>query len=188
MDLLVAPGTLLAASPELRDPNFMHAVVLICQHSEQGAYGLIVNRPSQHTSKGVLPPELALGRADVPLYIGGPVGSENLQSLHCVPERVSGGVHIAEDLWLGGEIEELGHLAEQSPSTFTASALLLVGYSGWGAGQLELELECGSWLPAAARSEWIFRTDPSRTWKEVLRSLGRDARGLENQPPDPRWN
>ncbi len=188
MDLFVTPGTLLAANPQMLDPNFMHSVVLICQHSEQGAYGLVINRPSEHRTKAILPEELALARADVPLYIGGPVGAEHLQTLHCVPDRVEGGVHIAGDLWLGGEIDQVGELALSSASQFARSALLLIGYAGWESEQLEQELASGAWLPAPAQAEWIFRSDPSRTWKEVVRSLGGGARELADQPPDPSWN
>ncbi len=188
MNGFVPPGTLLAASPQLLDPNFMHAVVLICQHSEQGAFGLVINRPSEHKSSAILPEELAIARADVPLYIGGPVGPENLQSLHCVPDQVEGGVQIASDLWLGGELEQLGQLALASASQFASLAMLLVGYSGWGVGQLEEEIASGAWLPAPARPAWIFRADPARTWREVIRSMGDKARGLADQPPDPSWN
>ena len=72
--------------------------------------------------------------------------------------------------------------------SLNASLRLVVGYSGWGAGQLENELERGSWLPAPGAAEMIFMQEPRSMWRAVLRSIGEDAAGLENLPPDPHWN
>jgi len=188
MDLYVAQGTLLAAGPELLDPNFMHAVVLIGEHTDQGAYGLVVNRRSAHTTRDVLSDELALGRLPIPIWIGGPVALDTLQILHRVPERLSGGVEVSDGVWIGADLERLGAYAEQAPEEFERNVRLFLGYSGWGAGQLESELVEGTWLPAPGDAERIFNDRPEALWRRVVRSLGQAAEGLDEQPPDPTWN
>jgi putative transcriptional regulator len=188
LDLKVEQGTFLAAGPDLLDPNFMHTVVLMCQHVAEGAYGLVVNRRSSYSSRDVLSEHPLFGQLDVPIHVGGPVGLEMLQILHRAPDRISGGVPIGEGLVLGGDLEDAGRwLAEDRPAA-ERSVRLVLGYSGWAAGQLELELLTGSWLPAPADPALVFRPDLEAVWRDVVRSLGRDAQGLEDQPPHPRWN
>jgi putative transcriptional regulator len=188
MELLVPPGSFLAAGPDLLDPNFRHAVVLIGQHGPGGAYGLVLNRVSPHTTDGVLDDSLALGRAKVPISLGGPVGLDTLQIVHRAPQHVEGGVELCDGLFLGGEFESLGRYVEQDPDAFRRDVRLFLGYAGWGAGQLEAELESGTWLPAPADTAAVFESDPERLWRQVVRRLGESTQGFERQPPDPRWN
>ena len=188
MDLRVAQGTFLAAGPDLLDPNFMHAVVLIGEHSEQGAYGLIVNRRSQHVTSDVLSDELELGRLSIPIWIGGPVSLDTMQILHRAPDRLPGGVEVADGVWIGADFESLGAYAGAEPDEFARNVRLYLGYSGWTAGQLESELVVGTWLPAPGNADSVFSANPESSWRSVLRSLGKAAEGLDEQPPDPSWN
>ena len=188
MDLLVAPGSFLAAGPDLLDPNFLHTVVLIGQHGTGGAYGLVLNRLSKHTTDNVLDDSLALGRVPVPISLGGPVGLDTMQILHRAPARVDGGVELCDGLFLGGEFESLGRYAEQDPESFRRDVRLFLGYAGWGAGQLEAELASGTWLPAPPDAAAVFERDPAKLWHQVVRRLGSTTEGFERQPPDPRWN
>lgn len=187
-ELWVAPGTLLAASPEMLDPNFMHSVVLMCQHSETGAYGLVVNRPSGHRTAKVLADHPMWALADAELYFGGPVQLNQLQLLHTGADRVPGGMEILPRVWVGGDLDRAAQWWLEGPEAASANLRLVVGYSGWGAGQLEQELLRGSWIPAPGSPELIFMREPRQIWRAVLRSLGREAEGLENLPPDPNWN
>ena len=148
LDLIVEQGSFLASAPELLDPNFMHTVVLMCGHTQQGAYGLILNRPSEIAVREALEAHELLKQTALRMYVGGPVGLDALQVLHRAPERISGGVQIADELWIGGDLDEIGRFALADPAAAAASVKLFVGYSGWGAGQLENELASGSWLPA----------------------------------------
>lgn len=188
MDLLVPPGSFLAAGPDLLDPNFLHAVVLIGQHGPNGAYGLVLNRVSPHTTDAVLDDSLALGRVKVPISLGGPVGLDTLQILHRAPEHVQGGVEICDGLFLGGEFESLGRYVESDPEGFRRDVRLFLGYSGWGAGQLEAELTHGTWLPAPPDVSAIFDGAPKDLWRAVVRRLGETTEGFDHQPPDPSWN
>lgn len=187
-ELTVAQGTLLAASPSMLDPNFMHSVVLICQHDAQGAYGLVVNRPSGHRANEVLAEHPLWSLSDAELFFGGPVSLNQLQVLHRVGDPVPGGLPVLPGVFLGGDLDAAARWWHESLSGDHSKLRLVVGYSGWGAGQLESELVRGSWIPAPGTSELIFMEDPRLMWRAVLRSLGKEAEGLEDLPPDPEWN
>jgi putative transcriptional regulator len=111
-----------------------------------------------------------------------------LQVLHCVPDAIPGGVPVLDDLWVGGDLDALAEYVQQSPEEAASKVRLLVGYSGWAAGQLDVELVTGSWLPAAGEARRILSPETDTLWREVVRSLGVDGHGLEHEPPDPHWN
>jgi putative transcriptional regulator len=188
MHLRTAPGSLLAASPDLLDPNFMHAVVLMCQHADEGAYGLVVNRPAEVTIDTLLPDHPVLGGVPFPVHAGGPVGLDTLQFLHSVGEEIPGGVAIVDGLWLGGDLDALARLIAADVEAARRRVRLIVGYSGWGAGQLDRELATGSWLPAAISVDLVFEEDPQGIWRRAVRSIGNLADGLADLPPDVSWN
>jgi putative transcriptional regulator len=187
-DLLVEPGTLLAAWPDLMDPNFMHSVVAICQHSEEGAYGVVVNRLTELEIGDLLPGHHLLGGLAFPVYLGGPVDHSTIQFLHTVPVEVPGGQCLGGELWLGGELDALGRFLLADRDRARNSVRIFLGYSGWGTGQLESELSHGSWLPAPPSSEVVFGDPGEVTWRRVVRSIGREGAELENLPPDVSWN
>jgi putative transcriptional regulator len=188
MDLTAEPGSLLVAAPDMLDPNFMHAVVLVVQHSAEGAYGLVINRPAAITLDVLLADHPILSQQRFPVHAGGPVGLDTLQFLHRVPEQVPGGTELAPGLVLGGELDALARYIEADPAEARLHVRMLLGYSGWGAKQLEAELAGGAWVPAALHADWAFQPDGQLVWRRVLRSLGRLAQGLEDLPPDVSWN
>ncbi|MSR62224.1 MAG: YqgE/AlgH family protein [Planctomycetes bacterium] len=187
-ELRVEAGTLLAAFPEMLDPNFMHSVVLICQHSDQGAYGVVTNRRTNFTVQELLPEHPLLKDSTFPVFLGGPVDHTTLQFLHVAPEAIPGGLSIDGKLWLGGELDALGEFITQHPRTAASKLRLFLGYSGWGAGQLDEELRAGSWLPAPPAHGAIFGEPGEDTWRRVVRSIGQAGSGLEQLPPDVSWN
>jgi len=186
--LRIAPGTLLLSAPPLLDPNFMHTVVLLVQHDDDGAYGLVVNRSTDATLGDLLPEHPQLGVSEIKVYGGGPVGLDTLQVLHQAPHALPGGVPIGQGLFLGTGLDELaGFLASEDASG--ARLRLVVGYSGWGAGQLDAELASGSWIPRSLDLALVFTDDPPEAvWRRALRDLGDSGVGLASQPPDPTWN
>src|SRR5437763_8567130 len=154
----LAPSFLLSM-PQLVDPNFARTVVLLCKHSEEGAFGLIVNRPLLTSGRIVVNVEPAeeAGRAaaaresiepehDLQVWIGGPVEPQRSWILvGAEPDREGDrrGMRIAQSLYLSTDPDLLRRLLEPSPPYH---ARLVIGYSGWGPGQLEAELRASAWL------------------------------------------
>ena len=127
------PGSVLAASPDMLDPNFMHAVVLMCQHSDQGAFGLVLNRPLEVTLDLLLPEHPILATQPIPVFQGGPVGIDTLQFVHREPEAIPGGVELGAGLWLGGEVDALARFFESHGRDDHSNVRMILGYAGWGA-------------------------------------------------------
>jgi len=185
----VTPGMLLAAWPDMLDPNFMHGVILVCQHAPAGAYGVVVNRPSPNTTADLLGDHPVLGQVPFPVHVGGPVEPETMQFLHTVPDEVPGGTCLDGRIWFGGEIEGVARLISADFDRAKRCVRVLVGYAGWGAGQLESELGTGSWLPAPPSDALIFdEAGGVDTWRRVIQSIGGGADGLADLPPDVSWN
>lgn len=187
-ELRVQAGTLLASWPDLMDPNFMHTVVLVCHHTDSGAYGLITNRSSEFTLGELLSDHELLASSDFPVHLGGPVDHNSLQFLHQVPGKIEGGFSIDGRLWLGGDLDQMARYVVEEREAALRNVRVFLGYAGWGSGQLEGELRTGSWLPAPPTMDAIFGGAGEETWRRVVRSVGGPADGLENQPPDVSWN
>jgi putative transcriptional regulator len=188
--LRVPAGSFLAAWPDLRDPNFAHSVVLMCQHDGRGAYGLVVNRLLGLSVADLVPEHPLLGKLATPTYLGGPVDHTQMQFLHRVPDRISGGVEISEGVYLGGEVEELAQelsRQQKAPGEDADDVRLVVGYSGWSAGQLDGELAQGAWLPALADPRYVFEGEGEDTWRAVVRTV-RGGDSLGNTAPEVDWN
>lgn len=136
-------GCLLLAR-QLDDPSFSHAIVLLCQHGNEGSYGLILNRPARMPLSEIfdlseLPEKKVHSMHKV--YIGGPVQPEEIQVLQVADEEVSGAVSIAPEVHVGGQFQELSDILLADPQRLR----LFLGYSGWGAGQLAKEVDWGAW-------------------------------------------
>ena len=160
---LLSNGALLVARDLLTDPNFNQSIVLLCQYGNDGAYGLVLNRPS-HMPLGEIfehPPEGFGGpESRRRVYIGGPVQPTELQILQVDADPVPQSLQVAENVHLGGAWTELEEILARDP----ANLHLFLGYSGWGEGQLEAEIEAGAWevlrtdvrkLLAAPEVEWM---------------------------------
>ncbi len=188
MEILTSPGTLLLSVPQMLDPNFMHSVIMICEHTADGAYGLVVNRPAKVTVSELLPDHPQLSAATFPVFMGGPVGSDTLQFLHRVPKAIPGGHELERGLYIGGEVDALSEYIADDGEALD-NVRLFVGYSGWMGGQLDMELRTGSWVPLPPSTEIVFRTgNPETTWRHAMRSLGEGGAGLSSLPPDISWN
>ena len=181
-------GSLLAAWPDMLDPNFMHSVVVVCQHSTSGAYGLVTNRRTDLVVRDLFSEHPLLGQSDFPVHLGGPVDHSTLQFLHTVPDEIPGGVPLDDGLWLGGELESLGRFLATDADRASAGLRIFLGYSGWGAGQLDAELNAGAWVLAPPSNQGVFGPDGEPTWRRVVRSIGEAGAELENHPPDVSWN
>jgi putative transcriptional regulator len=172
-------GQLLIAGPTLSDPNFQRTVVLIVEHSEEGALGLVLNRPSQ-TTVGEAVTELdPLVDAEDSLYIGGPVGQSALIVL-AEFEDVDRAALIA--------FADVGIVGSEETSPETRRGRAFAGHAGWAPGQLDSELERGDWILEPAQREDAFTGDPDALWQMVLTRKGGSYALVARMPPDPSVN
>jgi putative transcriptional regulator len=178
-------GHFLVASRYLRDPNFAQSVVLMIHHNDEGAMGVVINRPSDKTVREVWE---VIGndpcdREDF-IFIGGPVPGP-LVALHSIEEfsqhAVLDGLHVAT------QRDALDVLVRRS----NVSLRLYSGHAGWGSGQLEGELEAGGWLSTRATVDDVF-ADHETIWKTVTQRIGLEIMApdldFEHVPPDPSLN
>lgn len=169
-------GHFLVASPYLRDPNFAQSVVLMLQHEEQGALGVVVNRPGNKTVDEVweMIGNEPIGCHD-PVHVGGPVPGP-LIALHNV-RRLSE-KEILPQLYMSMQKDAIDALVRREGAKFR----LFSGNSGWGSGQLENEMRVGGWLTMSARPELVF-ADHEELWKTVCAEIGRSIMA-PNLPPE----
>jgi putative transcriptional regulator len=182
----LAPSLLLSM-PQLIDPNFNRTVVLLCKHREDGAFGLVVNRPLVTTGPVVVEvrahadsiEQTASSDRELEVWIGGPVEPQRSWILVGHDEdddEESRGKRVAPGLYLSTSPELLHRVLGPSPPARTR---LIFGYSGWGPGQLEAELEASAWLISDVSRDLIFSTPPERMWEAAIRRLGADPAALQ---------
>ena len=177
------------------DPNFMHSVVLLCSVGAEGAMGFVLNQPTGFCSGDLLGRYEDLENSEHEVFAGGPVGRDQLHFLHGVPEALPGGQPIVEGLFLGGDFEALRALLRQ-PAPRGGShprdpLRLFVGYAGWGAGQLEAELDQESWAVIPGCASLPFECGAGSRegfWRRLLSAQGPAGKLLASLPPDPSWN
>ena len=178
-------GRLLVASPALTDGNFDRTVVLVVEHTEQGALGVVLNRPSATGVADVLPRWAPLAAEPDVVFVGGPVSPG---AVICLAETVPG---RSDSDWtpvvgqLG--VPELGE-DPQAPPEGLSRVRLFAGYSGWAAGQLEGELEAGGWYVIDASPHDPLSDQPDDLWSDVLRRQDGPLRRLASFPRDPSTN
>lgn len=178
-----AAGMLLIAEPFLSEPAFARTVILLCVCDKEGAFGLVLNRPSAYLLTDLLTSAFP---CSLPVYIGGPVQPESLHMLHCVPELL-GGTEVWNGVYLGGDYEQAQELLyhDQHPNPV---ARFFSGYAGWSPGQLEQELEQKSWLVAPASLPLLFNIPAHEVWKHAVVSLGSPFSSLVHYPLCPQLN
>ena len=179
MSLSLAPAFLLSM-PQLMDPNFSRTVVVLCKHNEDGAFGLVVNRPLVTTGRVTvnLHPPVSTDR-ELQVWVGGPVEPQRswvLVGREPDQDEEMSGMRIADDLYLSTSPDLLRRLLDPSPPPL---ARLIVGYSGWGPGQLERELEASAWLMSDIDRDLIFNTPAEQLWEAAIRRLGADPAALQ---------
>ncbi|MFL5862384.1 MAG: YqgE/AlgH family protein [Solirubrobacteraceae bacterium] len=177
-----ARGQLLVAGPGLVDPNFWRTVVLIVEHSDEGALGLVLNRPSE-TTVGEAVSELAqLLDPDGQLFVGGPVQPSALIVLAEFDQPSEAAVIAFDDVGV------LASGAQEDPALSVRRGRAFVGHAGWGPGQLDAEVERGDWILERARREDAFSGEPLELWSSVLTRKGGSYALVARMPPDPSVN
>lgn len=160
----------LISMPQLGDPNFTRSVLLLLQHNQTGALGLVINNPSELTlGSFVRSQDIFCQEAFQKIFVfrGGPVEPEKGWILHTDP-GIAEAEQILPGLFLSTSVKVLKRLLENGNPPLR----LILGYAGWGAGQLEKEMKEGSWLAIPASLKLIFSVDPSQMWKLALEGRG----------------
>ena len=178
-----AIGKLLIAEPFMNDQNFMRKVVLLCDMNTEGTVGFILNDLTNYHLGDVLP---ALDTEGWGLHNGGPVQMDCLHMLHRLPQLL-GGHEIMPGIYWGGSFDILQEMAA-SQNPHIADVKLFLGYAGWSSGQLEKEMQEGSWLVSDGSTGLLFDTDTADIWERAIRGLGKDFAYLANMPLNPLLN
>jgi putative transcriptional regulator len=175
-DTAITP-TLLLSMPQLADPNFGRTVILLCEFNADGAFGLVINRPTEFPAASVvqLDPPVAAGN-ELPLWIGGPVEPERGWILLSETRDTDEAREIAPGLFLSASPGVLRRVLE---SSMPPPVRVIAGYAGWGPGQLDQELSESSWLMADVDPAFLFNTPAGELWEAAIRRLGVDPAQLQ---------
>lgn len=173
-------GNLLIGGANIFSPSFRRTIVLIAEHDENGALGFVLNRPAGELSE-MPEPLMGLSLADNRVFIGGPVQPDVVAVVGQVSDAAP------SDRLIFGATALLSLDDSFGPERVT-SAKIFAGYSGWGPGQLEAEMEEDSWLVEPAYPDDVFTTDPDDLWKTVLDRKGPNFQLLQTMPLDPSSN
>jgi putative transcriptional regulator len=176
-------GKLLIASPALVDPNFARTVVLVTEHNDEGAMGIVLNRPSETAVGEVVPQLSGVAGEGAPVFVGGPVQPTALVVLAEFTDLDAAAWIVTADVGFASaevEVEELGSAVRRGR--------VYAGYSGWGAGQLEAELQTDSWIVEPPLPAELFPDDAETLWSDVLGRKGGQYALIARMPADPSVN
>ena len=165
----------LIAMPGLQDSNFYRTVTYICEHSEQGAMGIIINRPLEFELADILEQmdieAVSQGTGNQPVFSGGPVQTERGFVLHPPTGSWDATTQVTPEISITTSRDILEAIAA---SKGPDQSLIALGYAGWGEGQLEEEISANAWLSGPADTQIIFKMAPEQRWKAAAQLLGVD--------------
>ncbi len=170
---------LLIAMPGMQDPNFSSTVTLICEHNDEGALGIVINRPTRLQMSGLFE-QLSVENPDPdaassPVLAGGPVGTERGFVLHDKGQTFENTLPVSDDIYLTMSRDVIEAMAN---GVGPDKSLVAIGYAGWEAGQLESEMLANSWLSVPATPELVFDTPFDERWDSAARVLGIDIASI----------
>jgi putative transcriptional regulator len=172
----LAAGRLLVASRQVTGPFFGQSVVLLIEHSDEGALGLVLNRPTRVPLSSVLPDQAGLAQREDRTWVGGPVGRDTMRLLIREKSPATDLVRVVGEVHTTTNLEVLRRLL--AAGTPSAKLRAYVGYAGWGPRQLAAEVLRGDWYVDDGSADWVFDRDPASMWRELLdRNSGTQAGG-----------
>lgn len=179
-----AKGRILLSEPLMGDYFFGRSVVLLAEHNEEGSFGTILNKPISANFNEVVKdfPDF-----DAPVYLGGPVDTENLFYIHTKGELLPDSLEIIKGVFWGGDIEMLKEMMLLK-TIHPEDIRFFIGYSGWAARQLDLELEKNSWIIARTTSKQVFDIEPATMWEHIVNQMGEEYKYWKKFPVDPNAN
>lgn len=180
--IIIQPGTILLSEPFMQESMFGRSAILICHHDSEGSFGLILNKPAANPFEE----DEVHPLKDFPFFAGGPVEVNHMFFVHqltYLPETVM----LKDGLCWQGEYEALLEAIEEK-AFHPQNGRFLVGYSGWGEGQLEDELKSEDWMVYNGPIDDILKIEPENLWKHLLQKMGPYYRMVSNFPTDPSLN
>jgi putative transcriptional regulator len=177
----IAKGTFLIAAPEIESGLFFRAVVLICEHSTSGSFGLIINKSIDLELPEDILDMQDLSNPKVGIRAGGPVQPNQMMLLHSSDVIADQTLKICDGVYLGGDLH---FLQEAMANPEGPNIRLCFGYAGWSAGQLEREFLDGGWFLTKATAHYLFQTPSERLWQLLLREMGGKYATLSMIPED----
>jgi len=180
-------GSLLVANPVLPDPNFSRTVILLCNHDEQGSFGLVINRTTKLKAPDLFSHIDILNTYNEKIYLGGPVSQSMVFFLCRSSYKICELDEVCLGVYLGSNLETLEECYPKIENP-EQNIRFYLGYSGWSSGQLEGEMEQNSWLVQNAGEQFVFLDSENMIWPEVVNSLGEKYHYLIKAPVNPQWN
>ena len=185
LESTVESGKILLAEPFMLDPNFKRSAVLLCDHSkDEGSVGFILNKPLQ-TKIDELIDEFPSFDSEV--YFGGPVQMDTVHYLHNVGDLLEESIEVCRGVFWGGDFEKLKFLVAQELIK-PHQIRFFVGYSGWSEGQLDDEMNYGSWVLANMDANYVFKSEPQTLWQSIMENKGNTYSVIAQMPEDLSWN
>ena len=174
-------GSLLIATPDIDAGIYFRSVIILCEHSLEGSFGLIINKPLEIE----LPEELInikeSANSNVQIRAGGPIQLNQMMLLHSSEQNADQTLKLCEGAFLGGDLQ---FLQEAVADANGPAIRLCFGYCGWDSGQLEREFLSGGWFVHPAKAEHIFSSPPDKLWQSILREMGGKYAALSMIPED----
>lgn len=174
-------GLFLIATPDIEAGIFFRSVILLCEHTANGSFGLVINK----TLELELPDEILniqqMANRHVNIRAGGPVQTNQMMLLHTSSNLPQQTLQTCDGVYLGGDLQFLQEAILEENGPFIH---LCFGYAGWGSGQLEREYLDGNWLLFPANEKFIFHTPPEKLWQHLLREMGGKYASLSMIPED----
>ena len=178
-DRKITRGKVLLAEPFMLDGNFKRSVILMCEHTSDGSLGFILNKSLDMKINDLIAdfPEI-----DAPVFYGGPVQTDTIHYIHNVGHLLDDSQEIMSGIYWGGNFEQLKVLVKKE-LILPRNIKFFVGYSGWSKGQLDEELQLGSWIISEMDMNYVFGKGEKGLWKKVLSNKG-DVYTVISQMPD----
>ncbi len=174
-------GSLLIASPDVDEDLYFKSVILICEHTPAGSFGLILNKPvSVDLPQEILPIE-SIAHPKVQLRLGGKSQQNQMMLLHTSEQNSDQTLNITKGIYLGGDLQ---FLQESMASETCPELLLCFGYTGWSTGELEKEFMKGLWYLHPADKEILFQLPPEKMWQSILKKMGGKYASIAMIPDD----
>ncbi len=180
----VKTGNVLLAEPFMLDPNFKRSAVILCEHTDEGSIGFIMNKPIKMNVDDLI--------EEFPEFIsevlfGGPVQTDTIHYVHNVGDLLEDSVQITQSLYWGGDFEKLKFLIS-SNLIKPHNIRFFIGYSGWSEGQLNDELNLGSWVLTDMDPNYLFNTEPDLLWQQAMENKGSTFSVIAQIPEFKTWN